>query len=107
VRLGPTSSQASVSTRKALDHWLRCIHEKQKLLLGELEWERENLKLEPGQGKNEKLREIARKLGGQGAWLHGWINGDGVTYELLFLVDLASDKPRVSACIIDAGFDSG
>jgi hypothetical protein len=96
-----------VIDQKSLAEWVGCIRKKEDLLLGELKWEKENLTLESGQGKSpQKLRALTKDLG-PGEWVHGWINGDGVTYEFLLLVDRTSGKPRVSACIIDASFDEG
>ena len=96
----------SVADGDALGKWTACMQKNERLLLDELKWEKENLTLEAGEGKSpKKLRALAKKVA-KGEWVHGWINGDGVTYEFLFLMDRASDKPQIAACIIDVSFDT-
>ena len=93
---------------KGLADWLTCVRRKEKLLMNELKWERETLRLEAGNRQaSEKLRALAKDLGAPGEWVSGHINGDGVTYKFLFVLRRTDAKRRVSALLIDAFVEEG
>lgn len=101
------SCERSVDNQKELEAWFGCIHKQERLLLDQLEFEKDILTFESGQGSSpRKLRALTKGLG-NGDWVHGWLSGDGVSYEFLILVNSGSGKPQVSACLVDATFDGG
>jgi hypothetical protein len=100
--------ERSSKDQKGLADWLTCVRKKEKLLIGELKWEKENLRLAAGNAQaSDKLRALAKDFGSTGEWVNGAVNGDGVTYEFLFLLQTVDGKPRVSAVLIDVSFDQG
>jgi hypothetical protein len=100
--------ERTVKDHKELADWLTCVRKKEKLLIGELKWEKENLRLAAGDAEApDELRGLAKDLGETGEWVNGSVHGDGVTYQFLILLRRSDGKPRVSAFLIDATFDGG
>jgi hypothetical protein len=102
-----------VKKSEALPKWLSCVRKKDLLLLNELRGvdDPEHLRLMPGTGTSlasRKLLSLAKASTTDGAWVYGFINGDGVTYEFLFhLQDDQTQGSRVSGLFIDAEYETG
>jgi hypothetical protein len=88
-----------------------CLRGSEKLLLQELRWDKEDpshVRLTLGlDGGGKKLRALVKGAPAATTWVSGAINGDGVTYELLFgLRGHDVNGGRVAFLVIDASFDS-
>lgn len=91
---------------KAGQKIFRCLFSDEKILIGELQYMRENTVIQGAEPKGaepikdvpSKLRGLVKNLGtadGQ-ALVGGYLNGDGIVFEFLFAVRPADGKLRIS-----------
>jgi hypothetical protein len=86
------------------------VRKNEQLLIEELRWEKNQpgiiVKLAFGiQGASKELRSLAKVSSTEAVWVSGFINGEGVTHNVLFRLD--GDEAtgrRVSSLFIDASF---
>jgi hypothetical protein len=59
--------ERTVKNHEELARWLTCVRKKEKLLIGEVKWEKENLRLAAGDAEApDELRGLAKDLGETG-----------------------------------------
>ncbi len=95
----------------AIRKWFDCARKKEDHIIEELRWEKDDpnhVHLVLGlDAAGKKLRALAKGSAGK-TWVNGFINGDGVSYGLLFALDGDDAKGwRIAAMFIEASFDSG
>jgi hypothetical protein len=104
--LKPKCERAS-KTREDLTHWMECVQRSNDVLLHELR-AGDDVKIEPYRGPPIKGFAKLEKGLPDGQWTTGFLNGDGVTFTLRFLIVKGTDGvPRVSAFLVKAFFEEG
>jgi hypothetical protein len=94
--------ERTVRDASAFSKWAACFRKRQKLLLGEVK-AGANLREASAQDVESKaLRAVADKIPGDGRWLRAFINGDGVTFTLLFKVTGGDGAGKVTAMVLEA-----
>jgi len=97
--------QRKVTNQRGLSDWFACVRRTEKLLVQELEWERDNLHVALGPAAaTPALRKLASAIRTRGTWVSVNLTGDGVTYSMMLLID---ETARVSCALVDTDFDSG
>jgi hypothetical protein len=109
IGLRPKCERSS-KDRDELVRWVECLLDSKDLLLGELaagydvEIEQER---HPSAKALKAFKKLQRGLG-EGEWTAAYLNGDGMTFTLRFLIVRSPDGARrVSACLVKAYFETG
>jgi hypothetical protein len=102
--------ERSTKTRDELQRWAECLLTSKDLLLGELaagddvEIEQD---LNPSPRKLKAFEKLQQGLP-TGEWSGAYLNGDGVTFTLRFLIVKSPDgRRRVAAFLVKASFETG
>jgi hypothetical protein len=99
--------ERAARTSEDLTHWVECLQRSKDLLLGELR-AGDDVKIEPYRGPPMKAFAKLEKGLPDGEWTAGFLNGDGVTFTLRFLIVKGTDGlPRVGAFLVKAFFEDG
>ena len=99
--------ERSAKTRDDVTHWMECLQRSNDLLLGELR-AGDDVKIEPYRGPPIKGFAKLEKGLPDGEWATGFLNGDGVTFTLRFLIVKGTDGVRrVEAFLVKAFFEEG
>jgi hypothetical protein len=110
--------EATIRTRVAFSRWVSCFRTDQKLLFEELK-KGTLIKAAPANAPQAKaLRSIidARHRGylptsdrtwGEGRWVDAYINGDGITFTLLFKLTDVNGEPKINAVLIHEEVENG
>ncbi len=99
--------ERSAKTGEDVAHWTECLQHSNDLLLGELR-AGDDVTIEPYRGPPmKKFAKLEKGLPG-GEWTTGFLNGDGVTFTLRFLIVKGPDGvQRVGAFLVKASFERG
>lgn len=102
-----TKCERVSKTRDDLVGWVQCLQRSNDLLLHELR-AGDDVKIDPYRGPPIKgFVKMERGLP-DGEWTTGFLNGDGVTFTLRFLIVKGTDGVlRVSAFLVKASFEEG
>jgi len=99
--------ERSAKSREDVRHWMDCIQHSIDLLLGELR-AGDDFTIESYRGPPMKGFAKMEKVLPDGEWATGFLNGDGVTLTVRFLIVKGTDGvARVSAFLVKASFDTG
>jgi hypothetical protein len=99
--------ERSTETPEDLTRWVECVQHSNDLLLSELA-AGDDVRIEPYRGPPMKAFKKLEKGLPDGQWTMGYLNGDGVTFTLRFLVVKGSDGiSRVAAFLVKAFFEGG
>ena len=99
--------ERSAKTREDLTQWMECLQRSNDLLLGELR-AGGDVKVDPYRGPPLKGFKTLEKGLPSGAWTTAFLNGDGVTFTLRFLIVKGTDGvPQVAAFLVNAFFEHG
>jgi len=99
--------ERSTKTSEDVTRWLECVQHSNDLLLGELA-AGDDVRIEPYRGPPLKAFKKLEKGLPDGQWTMGFLNGDGVTFTLRFLIVKGSDGVlRVAAFLVKGSFESG
>src|SRR5262249_10825080 len=92
----------------ALERLMKCFAKKEDLFLGELQWAADanfDPKVVDAKHASKELLKLLSKTERAQKLVEGFINGDGVTYGLLFAIAPGeAGKPGVSALALSAFF---
>jgi hypothetical protein len=99
--------ERSAKTRDDVTHWMECLQRSNDLLLGELR-AGDDVKIEPYRGPPIKGFAKLEKGLRDGEWASGFLNGNGVTFTLRFLIVKGTHGiPQVGAFLVKAFFEEG
>jgi len=102
-----TRCERSSKTRDDLMNWVECLQRSNDLLLSELR-AGDDVKIDPYRGPPMKGFAKLEKGLPDGEWTSGFLNGDGVTFTLRFLIVKGTDgMSRVAAFLVKASFENG